>query len=148
MELPQHGNWRSNMLRWRGSWAPTGWLLILLGGTSLLGRLLLIPALVQPFATRAPVRPLASLGLLAFGIGVLALDRRRRVTLIAAVIGIAIGCIALLSLVTGTDLGLDNFLFPRLDTNRSPTKAPLYFRDEKILARRRKLGRRSQLKWW
>jgi PAS domain S-box-containing protein len=111
MELPQQRNWRSDLLRLRRSWAPTGWLLILLGGTGLLGRLLAIPVLVQPFVTRAPVRVLACLGLLSFGVAALALDRRRRrVALIAAVIGIVIGYLGVLSLVTGLDLGLDKFL--------------------------------------
>jgi PAS domain S-box-containing protein len=111
MDVPQHGNWQSNLLRWRGSWAPTGWLLVVLGATGLLGRILALPVLVQPFVTRAPLRPLGALGLLAFGIGVLALDRRRRrVALVGAVIGIVIGYIALLSLATGMDLGVDRFL--------------------------------------
>jgi PAS domain S-box-containing protein len=123
MERPQHGNWFFNTLKWRGTWASTGWLLILLGGSGLLGRLLLIPALVQPFASRAPVRPFAAIGLLALGIGTLALDRRRRrVALITAVIGILIGYIAILSLVTGLDLELDKFLLrPELNLRIPPT---------------------------
>ncbi|HEV8598335.1 MAG TPA: ATP-binding protein [Gemmatimonadales bacterium] len=125
MDFPQYGKWQSNLLRWRGSWAPTGWLLVILGGAGLLGRILALPVLVQPFTTRAPLRPLAALGLLAFGIGALALDRRRRhVALIAATIGIVIGYLALLSLAIGKDLGIDRFLL-RPDLNlRVPPSSP------------------------
>jgi len=127
MELPQQRNWRSDLLRLRRSWAPTGWLLILLGGTGLLGRLLAISVLVQPFVTRAPVRALSCLGLLSFGVAALALDRRRRrVALIAAVIGIAIGYLGVLSLVTGLDLGIDKFLVrPELQLSVPPGSAKI-----------------------
>ena len=109
MEARQPRTWLEQF-RWRGPWTPTGWLLLIMGGFGLIGWLFAIPELVQPFASRAPVRPLASIGLVALGIGAVALDRKRRWLAIAAAgMAMVIGYLALLQLVTGLNLGMDAF---------------------------------------
>jgi len=122
MALPQTRAFRSILRSWRGPWAPTGWLLFVLGGAGVVGWLLSIPVLIQPFLTRAPLRPLAALGMVALGIGALAIDRGRpRVALITAAIGVAIGYVALLQLATGHDFGLDRLVLrPRIDLQTLP----------------------------
>ncbi len=108
--------------RWRGPWLPTGWLLVIMGGFGIVGWALAIRELVQPFITRAPVRPLASIGLLVLGISALALDRKRRWTaVVSACLAMAIGYLALLQLVTGLNLGTDFFsLAPGLALYQPP----------------------------
>jgi len=99
--------------RWRGPWSPTGWLLVIMGGFGIAGWILAIRELVQPFVTRAPVRPLASIGLLALGISALALDRKRRwLSVISAAAAMVIGYLALLQLFTGLNLGTHLFTLP------------------------------------
>jgi hypothetical protein len=111
MDFPGHENLRARILRWRRSWAPTGWLLLGLGALGLIGWTFAIRELVQPLATRAPIRPPAALGLLILGIGILALDRKqRRITMVCAVIVMLLGYLALLQLTTGMDLGFDRLI--------------------------------------
>lgn len=123
MALPQTRVFRSIVQSWRGPWAPTGWLLFVVGGLGVTGWLLSIPTLIQPFVTRAPIQPLAAIGMVALGMGALAIDRGRpRVALIAAVIGMVIGYAALLQLVTGHDLGLAGLVLRRsVDLQTLPT---------------------------
>src|SRR6185369_5906496 len=109
--------------RWRGPWSPTGWLLVIMGGFGVAGWVLAIRELVQPFVTRAPVRPLASVGLLALGSSALALHRKRRwLSVISACLAMVIGYLALLQLVTGLNLGTQLFsLRPGLALYQLPT---------------------------
>jgi len=60
--------------------------------------------------------------MVALGMGALAIDRGRpRVALITAVIGMAIGYVALLQLATGNDFGLDRFVLrPGVDLETLP----------------------------
>jgi PAS domain S-box-containing protein len=96
---------RGLLQRWR--WAPAGWILLLLGATGVLGWTLALPALIQPWPGRAPIRPLGAAALLVLGVGVLALERgRRRGAMVAAVLTLAIGYFAVLQLATGLELGL------------------------------------------
>ncbi|HEV8358581.1 MAG TPA: ATP-binding protein [Gemmatimonadales bacterium] len=96
------------LLRWRGPWAVTGWLLILLAVAGVVGWVLGIRVLVQPFLSRPPLRPAAAVGLFALGIASLAMDGgRRRVALIGAAVAIGLGAFELIQLATGLDTGLD-----------------------------------------
>ena len=109
--------------RWRGPWSPTGWLLVIMGGLGIVGWALAIRELIQPFVTRAPVRPLASVGLLALGISALALHQKRRwLSVISACLAMVIGYLAILQLVTGLNLGAQLFsLRPGLALYQLPT---------------------------
>jgi len=94
--------------RWQQLWVIAGWALILLGVAGILGWLLTIRPMVQPVESRAPLRPPAALGLLALGLAALAYDRGyRRSVLGLALVGGAIGFIALVELVTGLSVGLE-----------------------------------------
>ena len=114
------------LLRWRGPWAVTGWLLIVLATAGVVGWLLGIRVLVQPFLSRPPLRPAAAVGLLALGIASLGMDGgRRRVALIGAAVAIGLGAFELIHLATGLDTGLDRavLLFqPRPGLDRKSTR--------------------------
>lgn len=96
----------SRLTRGRGVWTYPGWILLVLGGSGLVGHLLGIQLLVQPLLTRPPIRLAGAISLLSLGIAALALQReRRRIAIAAAVPPILLGYLALLQLA-GLDIGL------------------------------------------
>lgn len=96
----------SRLTRNRGVWTYPGWILLALGATGLIGRLVGIQVLVQPFLARPPLRLAGAISLVSLGVAALALQReRRRVAIVAAVLPIMLGYLALLQLA-GLDLGL------------------------------------------
>jgi hypothetical protein len=103
--------------RWGHAWAISGWALIALGGAGILGWVFNIRELLQPLATRAPLRPAAAIGLFLLGAAALGMDRGlRRVVLVLASTAGLIGLAALVELALGIPLGLESLeLHPDLE---------------------------------
>lgn len=99
-------NLSSRLFRGRGLWLSTGWTLLVLGTTGLVGWLSGVRVLVQPFTGRPPLRPLAAIGLVGLGLSSLLLQRgRRRFALAVAGIPALIGYLVLLQFA-GVDLAI------------------------------------------
>jgi len=96
----------SRLTRGRGVWTYPGWILLLLGASGLIGQLLGIWVLVQPFLSRPPMRLAGAFSLLGLGVAALALQHdRRKLAVAGAIPSILLGYFALLQLA-GLDIGL------------------------------------------
>lgn len=112
MDVAERTSLQSAVAKLRSPWTITAWILLALGSIGVLGWVFSIPVLVQPLTSRPPLRPSAAVGLLALGIGALAMDRGyRRVAIAAASVAILIGFTALLDLATGLSLGTGSLPF-------------------------------------